>query len=89
MNKRAVLIVEDNPTDEALLFRALNKAGLTNPIITVKDGLDFVRRGQPVAGPDACSPTAAIVVPVGDVRKLNLRATGATGILSMYRLVRG
>jgi len=32
VNRRAVLIVEDNPTDEALLLRALAKARLVNPI---------------------------------------------------------
>ena len=42
MNTRAVLIVEDSPTDEALLLRALNKSGLKNPIITVKDGLEAI-----------------------------------------------
>jgi len=33
-------VVEDSPTDEALLLRALNRAGITNPIVTVKDGLE-------------------------------------------------
>lgn len=40
MNKRVILVVEDSPTDEALLLRALNRAGITNPIVTVKDGLE-------------------------------------------------
>jgi CheY-like chemotaxis protein len=40
VNRRAVLIVEDSPTDEALLLRALSKSGLSNPLITVKDGLE-------------------------------------------------
>jgi len=40
VKKRIILVVEDSPTDEALLVRALNKAGLTNPIVTVKDGLE-------------------------------------------------
>ena len=43
MDKRAILVVEDNPTDEALFLRALNKAGITNPIVTVKDGLEAVQ----------------------------------------------
>ena len=42
MNKRVILVVEDSPTDEALLLRALNKSGITNPIVTVKDGLEAV-----------------------------------------------
>ena len=40
VKKRIILVVEDSPTDEALLVRALNKAGVTNPIVTVKDGLE-------------------------------------------------
>jgi len=40
VNKRVILVVEDSPTDEALLLRALNRAGITNPIVTVKDGLE-------------------------------------------------
>jgi len=40
VDKRVILVVEDSPTDEALLLRALNKSGLTNPVVTVKDGLE-------------------------------------------------
>ena len=42
MDKRVVLVVEDSPTDEALLHRALDKAGISNPIVTVKDGLEAI-----------------------------------------------
>ena len=40
MNKRVILVVEDSPTDEALLWRALNTSGITNPIVTVRDGVE-------------------------------------------------
>jgi two-component system response regulator len=43
VNQRKILIVEDNPTDAALLLRALEKAGITNPLVTVKDGLEAVQ----------------------------------------------
>ena len=43
MDKRVILVVEDSPTDEALLLRALNKSGITNPIVTVKDGLEAIQ----------------------------------------------
>jgi two-component system response regulator len=43
MNKRTILVVEDSPTDEALLLRAINKSGLTNPVVTVKDGLEAMQ----------------------------------------------
>jgi two-component system response regulator len=40
VNKRVILVVEDSPTDEALLLRALNKAGIVNPVVAVRDGLE-------------------------------------------------
>ena len=40
MDKRVILVVEDSPTDEALFVRALHKSGFTNPIVTVRDGLE-------------------------------------------------
>ena len=43
MDQRKILIVEDNPTDEALLLRALEKAGIKNPLVTAKDGLEAVQ----------------------------------------------
>ena len=42
MNKRVILVVEDSPTDEALLMRALNASGVTNPIFTVRDGVEAI-----------------------------------------------
>jgi CheY-like chemotaxis protein len=43
VNKRTILVVEDNQTDEALLLRALKKAGITNPVTSVKDGLEALQ----------------------------------------------
>jgi CheY-like chemotaxis protein len=43
VNKRVILVVEDSPTDEALLVRALNKSGITNPVVTVRDGLEAIQ----------------------------------------------
>jgi two-component system response regulator len=42
LNRRVVLVVEDSPTDEALLVRALGKFGITNPIVSVRDGLEAI-----------------------------------------------
>ena len=42
VNQRTILLVEDNPTDEALLMRALQKSGITNPIVSAKDGLEAI-----------------------------------------------
>lgn len=45
MTRRLVLLVEDNPDDEALTLRALRKANVANDINVVRDGreaLDFL-----------------------------------------------
>ena len=43
MDKRTILVVEDNSSDEALLLRALKKAGITNPVTSVKDGFEALQ----------------------------------------------
>jgi CheY-like chemotaxis protein len=43
VDKRKILVVEDNSSDEALLMRALKRAGITNPVVCVKDGLEAVQ----------------------------------------------
>ena len=40
MTKRTVLLVEDNPQDEALTLRAFRKAGITNQVIVMRDGAE-------------------------------------------------
>jgi CheY-like chemotaxis protein len=43
----AILLVEDNADDIELTLRALNRTGLTNEVVTVRDGaqaLDYLRR---------------------------------------------
>jgi len=43
VDNRKILVVEDNPSDEALLVRALKKAGITNPVVSMRDGLEAVQ----------------------------------------------
>ena len=43
VDQRNILLVEDNPSDEALLMHALQKAGITNPIVRAKDGLEAIQ----------------------------------------------
>ena len=40
MDKRKILVVEDNSDDEALLIRALKRGGITNPIVLEFDHRD-------------------------------------------------
>lgn len=58
MTERVILLVEDNPQDEALTLRALKRAGVANRIDVARDGqqaLDYLFRGAGYAnrpGPD-------------------------------------
>lgn len=36
----AILLVEDNPNDEALTLRALKKSNFANPVVVVRDGAE-------------------------------------------------
>ncbi|MGD8592737.1 MAG: response regulator [Gammaproteobacteria bacterium] len=57
MGERVILLVEDNPDDEALTLRALNKNNIANQVIVARDGaeaLDYlfgtgVHKGRNVA----------------------------------------
>lgn len=50
MSERIILLVEDNPNDEALTLRALKKSNILNPVVVARDGaeaLDYLfSRGQ-------------------------------------------
>ena len=35
-----ILLVEDNPADEALTLRALGKANIANNVVVARDGLE-------------------------------------------------
>jgi two-component system response regulator len=50
--KKIILLVEDNPGDEALVLRAFKKSGITNDIVVTRDGaeaLDYLFRAGPFA----------------------------------------
>lgn len=39
-NNKAILLVEDNPDDEALIMRALKENNITNKVIVARDGAE-------------------------------------------------
>jgi two-component system, response regulator len=42
MTYQVILLVEDNPKDEALTLRALKKANISNPVVVAHDGIEAV-----------------------------------------------
>ena len=55
MGERVILLVEDNPDDEALTLRALQKNNITNKIVVARDGveaLDYLFANGMYAGRD-------------------------------------
>lgn len=42
MGEKLILLVEDNPDDEALTLRSLRKSGVANEIIVTRDGSEAV-----------------------------------------------
>ncbi|NOZ79438.1 MAG: response regulator [Acidobacteria bacterium] len=64
MSTRVILLVEDNPDDELLTRRALERAGVVNTVDVVRDGveaLDYLFREGKLAGRD-CSTLPAVVL---------------------------
>ena len=44
MTNNVILLVEDNPDDEALTLRALKKANLLNEVVIARDGVEALDR---------------------------------------------
>src|SRR2546425_3488659 len=40
MDNKVILLVEDNPRDEALTLRALKKSNIVNEVVVVRDGVE-------------------------------------------------
>lgn len=40
--ERSILLIEDNPDDEALTLRAFNKLQIPNPVVITRDGVEAV-----------------------------------------------
>jgi two-component system, response regulator len=55
MHDKVILLVEDNPDDEALTLRALKKNNITNKVVVARDGaeaLDYLFSSGSQAGKD-------------------------------------
>ena len=65
MDNRIILLVEDNPDDEALALRALRKNNILNEVVVARDGveaLDYLFGTGPYAGRDlSVMPTVVLL----------------------------
>jgi two-component system response regulator len=65
VSDKTILLVEDNPDDEALTLRALKKNNILNPVTIARDGaeaLDYLFCQGTYAGRDACTQPAVILL---------------------------
>ncbi|OGQ88082.1 MAG: two-component system response regulator [Deltaproteobacteria bacterium RIFOXYD12_FULL_56_24] len=73
MEKKMILLVEDNPDDEALTLRALKKNNILNKVVVARDGaeaLDFLFGTGVHAGRDAALLPEVILLDL-NLPKLN------------------
>ena len=64
MNDKIILLVEDNPKDEALTLRALKKNNIRNEVVVARDGaaaLDYLHGRVGVADEDSSLPQLVLL----------------------------
>jgi len=89
-----ILLVEDNPDDEALTLRAFRRNNVRNPIVVVRDGaeaLEWLFREGAHAGRDPADPQVVLLdlkLPKVDGLEVlrRLRASDATRLLPVVIL---
>ncbi len=83
MNAKTILLVEDNPDDEALTLRAIKKRHVANEVVVVRDGveaLDYLFAEGTYAGRDPATDPAVVL--------LDLKLPKIDGIEVLKRLRR-
>jgi two-component system response regulator len=64
MSEKSILLVEDNPDDEALTLHAFAANKIRNRVIVARDGvqaMDYLFRTGPHAGTRLCLPTVVLL----------------------------
>lgn len=82
MTSRTILLIEDNPSDEALTLRALRKHGVANEVMVARDGaeaLDVLFLTGDHAGRDPEDTPALVLL------DLNLPKIGGLDVLKRIR----
>ena len=62
MNDKTILLIEDNPKDEALTLRALKKHNIGNDVVVARDGAEAVERLFGPAGDGVKPPLPQLVL---------------------------
>ena len=75
ISKPPILLVEDNPNDEALTRRALEKNAVGNPLVVAHDGVEAL---ELLLGPSAIKPSVVLL-------DLNLPRLGGLEVLEKLR----
>jgi two-component system response regulator len=78
MTSRTILLVEDNPDDEALTLRAFKKSNIRNEVVVVRDGAEALAYLHP--GESAGPPPPALIL-----LDLNLPKVGGLEVLRRMR----
>jgi two-component system response regulator len=76
MTSKPILLVEDNPDDEALTLRAFKKSNISNEVVVVRDGAEALAYLFPADGDRLDAPSPALVL-----LDLNLPKVGGLEIL--------
>jgi two-component system response regulator len=62
MRTKVILLVEDNPRDEALTLRALKKSNIVNTVVVARDGVEALDYLLDEAGPGESNPLPQLVL---------------------------
>jgi two-component system response regulator len=82
MEKKLILLVEDNPKDEALTLRALKKSKIANSVVVVRDGVEAL---DYLFGRGAYSDPASHVMPQLVLLDLKLPKVDGLEVLQQVR----
>lgn len=78
MTARTILLVEDNPDDEALTLRAFKKSGIRNEVVVLRDGAEALAYLFPGNGDIVPRPALILL-------DLNLPKVGGLEVLRRMR----
>jgi two-component system, response regulator len=80
MTNQSILLVEDNPDDEALTLRAFKKSNIHNDVVVMRDGAEALAYLLPSDGDGAGMPRPALIL-----LDLNLPKVGGLEVLRKMR----